>query len=73
MKCELTKKEELAIKKVQRAFKDFPKTLWLWSGSGTLHIMKMNKDGDVAMKNGYVDPDYLTDDSIDVINDGGDW
>lgn len=69
---EITKEEQSAIKALKTVAKKWPKSLWLFSASGTLCIMKCKPDGRVAMaKFGGVDPDYIVD-HIDIKNDGGD-
>ena len=60
------------IKDLQNAVINFPESLWLFSASGTLCVMK-KKDGDrVMLLDGGVDPDYIVA-TVDVENDGGDW
>jgi len=69
---DLTKEEEKAIKSLQRVAAKWPNSLWLFSASGSLMVMK-NKDGGAAKTNsGGVDPDYIVG-TIDIDNDGGDW
>jgi len=70
---DITKEEQSAINVLKRLATRWPKTLWLYSASGTLCVMRINKHGKEAMTpNGYVDPAYRID-SIDIPNDGGDW
>lgn len=75
---DLTDDESKAVSALKRVAAKWPRSLWLFSASGTLHVMKCNKDGDrVMMPNhgiagGGVDPDYSVD-TIDIPNDGGDW
>jgi len=69
---DLTKEEEKAIKSLQRVAAKWPKSLWLYSASGSLEVMK-KEGGDAAMTNsGGIDPDYMVG-HIDIENDGGDW
>jgi hypothetical protein len=68
----LTREERLAIATLQRLAKRWPKSLWLYSGSGTLNVMRMDEDGREAMRGEGVDSDYVVDE-IDIRNDGGDW
>jgi len=73
---ELTKAEQLAIALLKKTARHWPESLWIFSASGTLCIVKKGKDGKRAMLignrlEGY-DPDYLVD-TIDIPNDGGDW
>ena len=70
---ELTDNEQKAIDSLKRVAKRWPKSLWLYSGSGLLCVMQCGPDGERVMKdNGGVDQDYIVD-SIDIPNDGGDW
>lgn len=70
---DITKEEESAIKALKKLARKWPKSLWLWSGSGTLWIMKCKPDGTRGETLfGAVDPDYIVD-SVDITNDGGDW
>ena len=76
---ELTDKEKRAIKALERAAKIWPKSLWLFSGNGSLYVMRKKKNGNRAtvIDSGIhpsegVDPDYIVD-VIDIENDGGDW
>jgi len=76
----LTKDEEKAVKALKRLATKWPKSLWLFSASGTLTVMKKNNDGEKAIVpgragrngEGAFDPDYIVD-SIKIENDGGDW
>jgi hypothetical protein len=77
MKLELTEEEKRAIKALERLEKIWPDSLWLYSASGTLWIMKKGHDKighfyPIYNKNGSVDSDYLIK-SINIDNDGGDW
>ncbi len=78
---ELTKEERNAINSLKRLAKRWPKSLWLFSAGGELHVMKCNKAGDRAITppgpNHFlvtesVDPDFSVC-TINVPNDGGDW
>lgn len=72
---DLTPEESKAIKALKRVAKTWPKTLWLFSASGTLHIMKCGLGGEHVHGPGGadgVDFDYAID-RIDIPNDGGDW
>lgn len=69
----LTDEENKAIRSLKRIAKAWPKSLWLYSASGSLCVMKRNEDGERAESStGGVDPDYIVD-HIDIPNDGGDW
>lgn len=73
MDIELTNEEEKIIKSLKRLAKRWPKTLWLYSASGTLCLMKCKEDGVVAYtQSGGIDPDYRIAE-INIDNDGGDW
>jgi hypothetical protein len=65
--------EDQAIKALKRLAKRWPKSLWLFSASGSLCVMRTTKHGDpAATPRGGVDPDYIVD-TINIPNDGGDW
>lgn len=40
---ELTNVEQLAIEELKKVAKIWPKSLWLFSYNGTLHVMKRDK------------------------------
>ena len=72
---EPTPEEKKAIASLKRLAKKWPKSLWLFSASGTLNVMRANEDGGAICTQGKysgVDPDYILA-SIDIPNDGGDW
>lgn len=65
--------EKQAIASLKRLAKRWPKTLWLFSASGTLTVMRCGEDGQhVHNRDGSVDQDYIVD-TISIPNDGGDW
>lgn len=70
-----TRAEMEWIKRFKRLASSCPKSLWLFSASGRLHVMKTPEDGN-EMGNSYdgcgVNPDNSID-TIDIRNDGGDW
>lgn len=73
MNFELTKEEKNAINTFKRLAKKWPDTLWLFSGSSTLWVMRYGPDGKPVMTpDGGFDPDYCVV-KIDIENDGGDW
>jgi len=73
MKIECSDEEQRAINSLKRVAKKWPKTLWLFSASGTLWVMKRGLEGErVKNRDGGVDKDYIIE-SIDIPNDGGDW
>lgn len=68
----LSEEEKKAIKKLKNVAKIWPKSLWLFSASGTLCVMK-KKDGETVMNSsGSVDDNFVVD-YINIENDGGDW
>lgn len=68
-----TNEEQKAINSLKRIAKKWPKTLWLFSGSGTLCVMRCDESGEqVKTKLGGIDSDYLLD-TVNIPNDGGDW
>lgn len=77
---ELTAEEKRAISALKRVAKKWPDSLWLFSASGSLLVMKKNANGERALlgslnyefKGNTVDQDYVVDD-INIENDGGDW
>jgi hypothetical protein len=70
----LTDDEMQAISALKRLARQWPRSLWLFSASGSLEVMKKNDDGEVVMipEYGGVDPAYSVA-TIDIENDGGDW
>jgi hypothetical protein len=65
--------EKKAIEEINNLEKIWPSSLWLFSASGTLHIMKCDKNGEkVFNSGGYVDIDYCVGE-VSIMNDGGDW
>ena len=73
MDFDLTKEEKSAIRRLKRLAKDWPDTLWLFSASGSLYVMKSGENREhVETENGSMDADYEVE-IIDIENDGGDW
>ena len=75
----LTPEESKAIASLKRVAKKWPKSLWLFSASGSLTVMKKNKDGKRVYTEthggavgGGVDQSYAMD-TIAIENDGGDY
>jgi hypothetical protein len=68
-----TKDEQRAIDALHRLAKRWPKTLWLYSASGDLCVMRLGEDGLRVFAEGVFDPDYLVDTIAGIPNDGGDW
>lgn len=74
MNIELTKEEQNAIHSLERLAKRWPKTLWLFSASGTLEVYKLRGEGEqVHVSNGSVDPNYCVTTIHGIPNDGGDY
>ena len=76
---DLTDEEHKAIESFERLAKKWPSTLWLFSASGSLCVMKYKEDGQRAtVRSGAirdspgVDPEYVVA-TILIDNDGGDW
>jgi hypothetical protein len=70
---DLTPEEEFAITALRGLSKIWPKSLWLFSASGSLNVMKTNENGLRAINpKGCVDQNYSIE-TIDIPNDGGDW
>lgn len=68
-----TPEERSAINSLKRVAKKWPKSLWLFSANGSLHVMRCGSDGTrVVTKDGGVDPDYSVG-TIKIPNDGGEW
>lgn len=68
-----TAAEAKAIKELHALARRWPKTLWLFSASGSLHVMRALPDGDHAhVSGGGIDEAYLLD-TVNIPNDGGDW
>ena len=73
MEMDLAHEEKRAIAALKRVAKKWPGSLWLYSASGTLNVMKKKEDGERAITSiGGVNSDYIVT-SIDISNDGGDW
>jgi len=68
----LNSEERRAIVTLVRLAKEWPKTLWLFYGDGTLHVMRCDENGDRAFRGEGVDQDYIVTD-IDIPGDGGGW
>ncbi|TVM02996.1 MAG: hypothetical protein CV087_07565 [Candidatus Brocadia sp. WS118] len=72
----LTRAEEGAISNLKKLAKKWPKTLWLWSGSGSLFVMKYSlaEKPDGRIKGGTsVDAKGIVERIDGIPNDGGDW
>ncbi len=71
---DLTKQEQSAIDRLKRLAKKWPASLWLFSASGTLCVMKAGENGEqVHREDDFgIDPAYLVA-TVNIMNDGGDW
>lgn len=71
----LTKDEKIAIKQLEDLSKIWPKSLWLWSASGQLCVMKysLSEMGDGMNTHGSVDHKGQVRQIKNIPNDGGDW
>lgn len=73
MEIKLTVKEKLAIAALKRIEKKWPESLWLFSASGSLCIMKCDENGErVYTPSGGTDQRYTVE-HVNIPNDGGDW
>lgn len=69
----MTTEERRAISSLKRLAKRWPQSLWLFSASGSLCVMRRGPDGGLARTaDGGADPDYALA-TINIPNDGGDW
>ena len=69
-----TKQEQKVISSLVRIAKKWPKTLWLFSASGTLCVMRCGENGEqVETLGGGMDSDYVLGTIPGIPNDGGDW
>ena len=66
MKPDLTKEEELAIRSLKRLAKKWPKSLQLFSWSGSLTVLKAERPKDLVSKW------YPVSKILGISNDGGD-
>jgi hypothetical protein len=72
MPQELSPQEKAAIGTLRRLAKRWPSSLWLFSASGRLHVMRCNANRERAYRESGADPDFIVE-KIDIPNDGGDW
>jgi hypothetical protein len=70
---DLSPEELAAIRALKRLAKKWPKSLWLFSASGSLCVMKVGPDGERMYKGEGVDHDYIVDHIHNLPNDGGDF
>lgn len=74
MDIELTDEEKGAIRALKKLAKTWPNTLWIFSASGSLRVLRVGPDGyPVHIGSlGGVDPAYVVADIVGIRNDGGD-
>jgi len=71
---ELTPEEKRAISSLKALAKRWPKSLWLFSASGLLKVIRCGENGEQVMMAGEgADPDYVVTTVHGIPNDGGDW
>jgi hypothetical protein len=74
MTIELTKQEQDAIRIFRALANKWPDTLWLFSASGSLHVMKCGKNGEhIHNQDGSVDHNYVVGTVDGISSSGGDW
>ena len=78
-KVNLKEEEKSAISRLTRLSKVWPDSLWLFSASGSLCVMKKDENNNQVRnpllnngQGGGVDNNYTVA-TIDIENDGGDW
>ena len=79
---DLNPSEEKAIRILRKLEKEWPKSLWLFSASGSLCVMRKDENGERAVRpsgegdgddqGGGMNSDYIVT-TINIENDGGDW
>jgi hypothetical protein len=69
----LSADEASAVRALQRLAKRWPKSLWLFSASGTLCVMRNGPDGQRVMDGIGVDSAATVWSTRAIENDGGDW
>lgn len=68
----ITPEEKRAIAALQKLAKTWPKSLWLFSASGSLCVMQNDENGERRLRGDGVDDDAIVA-LINIPNDGGDW
>lgn len=72
--ADLSPEETAAIRALRRLAKKWPASLWLFSASGTLYVMRKGAGGEkVHTPGGGIDPAYEVATVHGIENDGGDW
>ena len=58
---------------IEASREEVAESLWLFSASGSLHVMRTGPDGQrIHTSDDGVDQDFIVE-TIDIPNDGGDW
>lgn len=73
MDTELTFAEKRTIHDLKRIAATWPPTLWLYSASGTLTVMRFGADGEQVMDGEGFDQNFVVDTIEGIPNEGGDW
>ena len=74
MSVRLSAREKRAIADLQDVARRWPRTLWLFSASGSLNVMRKGPDGEhVTVAGGGMDQRYSVGHITGIDNDGGDW
>lgn len=72
MNAELNRAEKKVIAALYRIANKWPESLWLYSASGRLNVMKKSADGKrIMVGDGYSPEGFVA--FINIENDGGDW
>lgn len=69
----LTDAERKAIRALVTVAKTWPRSLWLYSASGSLLVMKKTRDGSRPVKSGSPDEAFAVGQIFGITNDGGDF
>lgn len=73
----LNHEERMAIKTLKALARTWPKSLWLYSASGSLCVMKKVGGKKMMVKQNSpgpgFDPNYMVEQISGIDNDGGDW
>lgn len=67
-----TVEEAQMIRALVRLSRRWPASLWLFSASGALHVMRAGPDGEHVKIGDRNDPDFVLA-TVKIPNDGGDW
>ena len=61
------------VRRLRQIERDWPEGYWLFSASGTLHLMREKPDGRTTGACGGMDRDDIVESFSGIPNDGGDW